>query len=353
MTVHINGRAIGDGEPVYVTFEAGPTHAGVESALRLADAAARAGANALKFQIIDADRLCADRAQTISYGVLTDRATGASATRSESLYEILKRRELSKDDWRRVKRHCDGIGLAFFATVGFDDEVDFMAELGCHSIKIASADVDHHPLIEYAAKSGLALQLDTGHATLGEIEAAVDLIRRQGNENIIIHHCPTGYPARLPGINLNVITTLKRMFVYPVAFSDHTPGWEMDIAAVCLGANLIEKTITEDRATPSIEHIMSIEPAEAAAFVQAIRAMETALGNRRRLVSAEESSARMANRRSAHAVRDLKAGEPLAEKDVLYRRPGYGLRPNELRHYVGRPLRQAVRAGQRLSKDHF
>jgi sialic acid synthase SpsE len=353
MPVEINGRAVGDGHPVYITFEAGPTHEGAESAMRLADAAAQAGANAIKFQIIDPDRLCADRAQTISYGVLADRASGKSEPRTESLYEVLRRRALPAQAWRDIKRHCDRLGLAFFATVGYDDEVDFVLELGCQSIKIASSDVDHHPLIEYVAKTGVCIQLDTGHATLGEIEAAVDLIRRHGNENIIIHHVPAGYPARATGINLNVIPTLKRMFAYPIAFSDHTPGWEMDIAAVCLGANLVEKTITEDRTTPSIEHIMSIEPADAAAFVQAIRAMESALGSRRRLVSPEEASARMANRRSAHAARDLKAGEALTEKDVLYRRPGFGLRPNELRHYLGRPLRQAVPAGQRLSKDHF
>jgi sialic acid synthase SpsE len=353
MPVEIRNRVIGDGQPVYVTFEAGPTHSGVESAKRLADAAAAAGADAIKFQIIDPERLCSDKAQRISYGVLADRKSGATATKEESLYEVLKRRALPNDSWRDIKRHCDAIGLAFFATVGFEDEVDFMVELGCHSIKIASADVDHHPLIEYAGKTGLPLQLDTGHASIGEIEAAVDLIRRQGNENIIIHHCPTGYPARLQGINLNVIPTLKRMFVYPIAFSDHTPGWEMDIAAVCLGANLVEKTITEDRATPSVEHIMSIEPAEAGAFVRAIRSIEVALGNRRRLVSEDEQRARLANRRSAHAVRDMRVGDVLTEKDVLYRRPGFGLRPNELRHYVGRSLRRAVAAGQALSKEHF
>jgi N,N'-diacetyllegionaminate synthase len=175
--VKIGSREVGDGAPVCVVYEAGPTHDGIESAKALASHAARAGAHAVKFQVVDPNRLVADRKQLFSYQVLTDRATGAMETIEESLYDILMRRVLTKPQWRELKSHCDREGLAFFATVTFEDEIDLLAELGCHSIKIASGDVNHLPLIRRAARTGMCLQLDTGNSDLGEIAVAVDVIR--------------------------------------------------------------------------------------------------------------------------------------------------------------------------------
>jgi sialic acid synthase SpsE len=242
--VVFGNRRVGDGEPCFITFEAGPTHNGVESAKHLVSLAAKAGADAIKFQIIDPDRLVADKKQLFSYEILTDRGTGETLTISEPLYDILCRRTLDPEEWKDLKAHSDSMGLAFFATVGFEDEIELLEELECDSIKIASADVNHWPLIQRAARTGMCIQLDTGNATMGEIEEAVGIIVSEGNKNIIIHNCPSGYPARLESINLNLILTLKQIFPYPVGFSDHTPGWEMDVAAVAVGANLLEKTIT-------------------------------------------------------------------------------------------------------------
>ncbi len=341
-------RRVGDGNPCFITFEAGPTHNGLESAMELATLAAQAKADAIKFQMVDPDRLVFDRKQTISFQILVDKKTNKTETVEDSLYEILCRRALTKDQWRQLKKHCDRLGLAFFATVGFEDEIELLEELGCDSIKIASADVNHIPLIRRAARSGMCLQLDTGNATIGEIEATVDVIRAEGNENIIIHHCPSGYPAHLDGINLRCISTLKQMFPYPVAYSDHTPGWEMDLAAVALGANLVEKTITKDRATPAIEHMMSIEPDDMTAFIKVIRDLETALGRTRRVMSAVEKERRTANRRSVHLVRDVKAGAKLSLDDFEYRRPGYGIPPSEADFIAGQTLCRPKRRGERL-----
>ncbi len=351
--VKFGDRQIGDGHPCFITFEAGPTHDGLDSAKRLVDHAADAGADAVKFQILDPDRLVADRTVPFSYEVLVDRETGATEPVTEPLYDLLKRRALSDDEWRAVKAHSDARGLAFFATVGFDDEVDFLTELGCDSIKIASADVNHTPLIRRAAESGMCLQLDTGNSTIGEIEAAVDIIRETGNDNVIIHHCPSGYPARLESINLNVIPTLKRMFPYPIAYSDHTPGWEMDVAALAMGVNLIEKSITEDRTTRSIEHIFSLEPADMAAFMTVVREVETAMGTTRRIMHAAEREKRMAVRRSISAARDLQAGQTLAADDLDYRRPGFGIPPNEVDRVIGQRLRAAKPAGEAFAWTDF
>jgi N,N'-diacetyllegionaminate synthase len=327
--VKFGAREVGDGAPVFITYEAGPTHNGLDSAKKLVTEAARAGAHAIKFQICDPDRLVADRKQLFSYQILKNRETGEMETVEEPLYDILQRRTLTVDEWKQVKAHSDKEKLAFFATVTFEDEIDLVASLDCHSVKIASADVNHFPLIRQAARTGMCLQIDTGNSNLGEIEAAIDVIRSEGNENIIIHQCPSGYPAHLDSINLRIIQTLKHMFPYPVAFSDHSPGATMDIAAVAVGANLVEKTITLDRTTRSIEHIMSLEPVEMAQFVKTIADVETALGTPRRILHDAERKRRMAIRRSTFLLAPVKAGETLKNAKVQFRRPGYGLGPDE------------------------
>ena len=346
--VKIGHREVGDGAPVFITYEAGPTHDGVESAKALITHAAEAGADAVKFQIVDPDRLVADRKQQISYEVLVDRETGKMETVSESLYEVLTRRALTHEQWRDVKAHSDKLKLAFFATVAFDDEIDLLASIGCHSIKIASGDVNHHPLIRRAAKTGMCLQLDTGNSNLGEIEAAVDVIRGEGNESIVIHQCPSGYPAHLDSINLRIIDTLRQMFPYPVAFSDHSPGATMDIAAVAMGANLVEKTITIDRTTRSIEHVMSLEPADMKGFVQTIRDLERALGTPRRILHDAERKRRMGIRRSIFLDGPVKSGEALGKAKVVFRRPGFGVQPENYVDLAEARFRRDLPAGHML-----
>lgn len=347
--VTIGSHEIGDGYPVCVVFEAGPTHDGLEGAKALIDHAAKARADAIKFQIVDPDRLIADRKQMFRYEVLVDRESGRTETVEEPLYDILRRRVLTKDQWREVKAHSDRLGLAFFATASFDDEIELLEELGCHSIKVASADVNHVPLIRRAARTGMCVQLDTGNSTLGEIEAAVDVIRGEGNENIIIHQCPSGYPAHLDSINLRIIPTLRQMFPYPIAFSDHTPGAMMDIAAVALGANLVEKTITLNRATRSVEHIMSLEPADMAEFVQAIANLERALGLPRRIVHGAERARQVAVRRSAFLSAPVKAGQRLHDADILFRRPGFGLGPDQYAASPEARFRRDLPAGHMIT----
>ena len=351
MTRHvtIGSREIGDGYPVCVVFEAGPTHEGLEGAKALVGHAAKAGAHAIKFQIVDPDRLIADRKQMFRYDVLIDRESGRTEAVEEPLYDILRRRVLTKDQWREVKASSDRLGLAFFATVSFDDEIELLEELGCHSIKVASGDVNHFPLIRRAAKTGMCVQLDTGNSSLGEIEAAVDVIRSEGNENIIIHQCPSGYPAHLDSINLRIITTLRQMFPYPIAFSDHTPGATMDIAAVALGANLVEKTITLKRATRSVEHIMSLEPADMAEFVRTIADLERALGTPRRIVHGAERARQVAVRRSAFLNSPAKAGQRLHDADILFRRPGFGFGPDQYAAAPDARFRRDLPAGHMIT----
>lgn len=346
MRFTIGKREIGDGTPCFVVYEAGPTHDGLDRAVDLARLAAEAGADAVKYQILDPDRLVADRKQLFSYDILVDRVSGRTETVSEPLYDILARRSMPQSDWRKLKQHCDKLELAFFATVGFPDEVEFLEEIGCHSVKIASADINHYPLIRYAAQRLPSIQIDTGNATIGEVEAAVDVIRRAGRDEIVIHHCPSGYPARLESINLRIIPTLKTMFDLPIAYSDHTPGWDMDIAAIALGANMVEKTITHDRTTKSVEHMFSLEPADMAAFVRAVRELEIALGATRKCLSETELANRTAIRRSAHARRAIRAGETFDMDTIEFRRPGRGIAPDAVEQYLGMRYARDMKAGQ-------
>jgi len=327
--IKINKKYIGDGYPSYITFEIGPTHEGLDSAKRLIKHASDSGADAVKFQIFDPDRLVSDKKQMFSYGILKNRETSEIEIIEEPLYDILVRRSLSEKSWLEIKSYCDELDIAFFSTVAFDEDINLLQKLDCHSIKIASADVNHFPLLRRAAKTGMCVQLDTGMASLGEIEKAVDVINSEGNHNIIIHHCPSGYPARLNSINLRIIKTLKKMFPHPIAFSDHTPGNEMDIAAVVLGANMIEKTITEDRMIKSPEHVMSIEPKEMKNFVKTIRDVEIGLGSGRRDMLEVELKKLKEIRRSLFLCESAKKGTRLVDCKTEFRRPGFGIRPDQ------------------------
>ncbi|MFZ5806829.1 MAG: N-acetylneuraminate synthase family protein [Verrucomicrobiota bacterium] len=346
MAIELGHRKVGDGYPCFITFEAGATHDGVGVAKKLVEVAARAKADAVKFQILEPERMMADKNQQFSYTILINKKTGETKEVSESLYQILKRRTLTLDEWREVKKVADKAGLLFFATVSTTRDVDFVKEIGAHSIKICSGDVDHHPLIRYAAKTGLCLQLDTGNSTIGEVEAAVDVARSVGNDRIIIHQCPSGYPARLESINLRIIPTLKQMFQVPIAYSDHTPGHDMDVAAVAMGANLVEKTITLDSETPSVEHIFSLEPDEAVAFVKTIREIEIAMGATRRMMSPEERKKRNMTRRSCYYKSDMKKGDALDESSLEFSRPGIGISPTQIDNLIGKKLVANKKSGE-------
>jgi sialic acid synthase SpsE len=351
MSLQIKGRPIGDGFPCYVTFEAGPTHSGLDSAVELVEIAALAGGDAIKFQIIDSARLVSNQEQLFSYLVLEDRKTGHTKQITESLYQILKRRELSENQWKKVKQHADDRGLAFFVTIAFEDQLEFAQQLGVDSIKIASSDINYFPLIRAAARTGLCVQLDTGNASLGEVEQAVNALVAEGNSKIVIHHCPSGYPAQLDGINLRILKTLKAMFECPVAYSDHSPGWEMDIAAVALGANMVEKTITLDRTTPSVEHMFSLEGNEPAEFVFAMQNLDLAMGKARKILSDEEIQKRDSTRRSAFVRKTIEEGTPIDIEHIEFRRPGYGFTPQDLPNLIDRVAKKRIEVGNMLKPE--
>lgn len=336
-----------------IVFEAGPTHTGLESAKKLVKVAKDAGADAVKFQLLYADRLMADKSIMFNYSYLEKDKDGKErfVETEEPLYDILKRRELIQEEWLDLKRYCDELGITMFSTATYRDEVDFIVDKLCvDSIKINSSDVNELEFIKYCASKGVNIQLDTGNADIWEIERAVIAAEEEGCSNIIIHHCPSGYPARLESINLNMIKTLKRMFPdYAIAFSDHSPGWTIDIAAVALGADMVEKTITLDRTAKSCEHSFSLEPEDAKEFVSIIREVEVALGSTRRIIPSDIKESRKKARRSPYALKDLKKGETVKVEGFEFKRPGFGITSEEFDFFKGKKLIKDMKKGSSLT----
>jgi len=347
-TIRIGDVEVGDHLPVHIVFEAGQTHTGFENARELIQAAGDAGGNAIKFQIYDTDRLISSRDLPDEYEILVNRETGEREKRVEPIYDTLKRHELSFEQWKQLKEYADTVGITFFTTICFPEEVDYLDDLGVHAFKICSGDVNHYPFLRYVARKGKPVIIDTGSSTIGEVERAVAIIRGEANDQIIINHCPSGYPAHLDSINLKAITTLRQMFPYPIAFSDHTPGWDMDIAAVALGVNMIEKTITSDRLHPDPEHIMSVEVNDAARMTGAIRDLEVALGHTRPIWTESQKEDTLLKRRSIFINKDLPSGGTIAESDIDYRRPGTGILAELANMVLGRRLKQNIPSGAML-----
>jgi sialic acid synthase SpsE len=283
------------------------------------------------------------------FEILIDKETNTTKKISENLYDILVRRSLSFEEWSELKSYSDSLGLTFFATIGDELGLDFVKKVGCHSIKIASADVNYFPFLKEVAKSGISIQLDTGNSTIGEIADAIDIIKSEGNNDIIIHNCPSGYPAIPASINLNMIKSLKSMFNCPVAYSDHSVGFDMDIAAVAIGANLLEKTITLDKTTPRVEHIMSLEPYEMKSFVDKIREIEIAMGSSRRVFTDIEKEKRLKVRRSICVGSNYKKNTQVKDMILKYKRPGYGIAPNRLEEILDKKLNKDITDGSQLS----
>lgn len=356
MKGHLNKTEINQEKSgTYIVLEAGPTHFGIESAKELATIAKKAGANSIKFQTLYADRLMADKSIKFGYTYLEIDTNGNEkfVPTEELLYDILKRRELTRNEWIELKNHCDSIGIHMFTTATYRDEVDFIVdELKIDSIKINSSDVNDLEFIEYCAKKGVNIQLDTGNADIWEIEKAVITAEEAGCENIIIHHCPSGYPARLDSIHLKQIPTLKAMFSnHSIAFSDHSPGWDMDIAAVALGADMIEKTITLDRTIKSCEHSFSLEKNDAMKFIKSIRDLELALGSARRRIPSYVKQKRKTTRRSPYAMKDMKAGTSIEFKDFEFKRPGFGVTSEEFNFFIEKKLTHDIKEGEPLTYD--
>lgn len=343
--VDIGGRLVGPGEPLYFVAEAGVNHDGrLEQALQLVDAAADAGADAVKFQIFDADRLVARGTPKAAY----QETVSAPA---ETQDEMLRRLQLDRAAFEEIVKHARSRGIAFIASPFDEASVDLLVELGAPAIKIASPDLVNLPLVAYAARAGLPLVLSTGMADLEETRSAVDTARSAGATELVVLHCVSAYPARPEDANLAAMSTLADELSVPVGFSDHSLGIAVAIAAAALGACLIEKHLTLDRSSLGPDHAASLEPRELAELVEACRTAAAAIGDGlKRPVDAELENLPVVRRSVAAAV-DLPAGAVLTRSALVALRPGTGIPAARLDDLVGRELARDVEHLQLLAPE--
>jgi N-acetylneuraminate synthase/N,N'-diacetyllegionaminate synthase len=333
--VIVSGREIGDGAPCFVIAEAGVNHNGdVELAHRLVDAAAAAGADAVKFQAFRADGVAAETAPTADY---QRRAAGAV-----SQLELLRGLELDATAFAALKLHAEERALVFIATPFDDASVELLDRLDVAAYKVASPDVANPLLLREIGRRRRPVILSTGTADLGEVESAVATLRGAGAQDIVVLHCTSAYPAPAAEANLRAMATMRDALDVPVGFSDHTEGDEVALAAVALGASVVEKHFTLDRSLAGPDHASSLEPAELTAFVARVRRVESALGDGIKTPTAAERVNTDAVRRSLAAVDDLPGGTILTVEMLIALRPGTGIPVARMADVLGRRLRRPL-----------
>jgi len=344
-SLEIAGRRIGPGYPCFIIAEAGVNHNGrLDLARRLVKKAKQAGADAVKFQTFKAEQLVTLSAPKAEY-------QQHNAGSVESQFEMLRRLELSPKAHRAVLALCGSSGILFLSSPFDEQSADFLDSLGVAAFKIPSGEITNLPFLVHVACMGKPMIISTGMATLGEVETAVNAVWKAGNHDVILLHCVSNYPADPADINLRAMQTLETAFGIPVGFSDHTPGVEVSLAAVALGACVVEKHFTLDRALPGPDHQSSLEPGELASLVHGIRLVEAALGHGRKEPAASEANTASVARKSLVAACDIPAGATLTETMIAIKRPGTGLPPAMRQYLIGRVARTMISAGTLLTLD--
>lgn len=315
-----------------IIAEAGVNHNGdIDLAKRLVDAAADSGADLVKFQTFSAERIVTQSAPKADYQIhATDQA--------QSQFAMLRQLELTAEMHDTLIAYCQSRNIGFFST-GFDiQSLDHLAVLGAERFKIPSGEITNLPYLRHVGSFGKPVILSTGMATLGEIEAAIDALEAAGTPRtrITVLHCNTEYPTPMHDVNLRAMCNIRGAFGVAVGYSDHTPGIEVPIAAVALGATVIEKHLTLDRNLPGPDHKASLEPGEFAAMVRAIRNIEQAMGDGIKRPSPSEAKNKPIARKSLVACRPIKAGEIFTTENVTAKRPGTGISPMRWDEMMGR-----------------
>lgn len=345
-TMRLGEIEVGEGTPPYIIAEVGSNHNGdMELCRQLIDAAALAGAHAVKFQSWSDTSLVSEEEYA--------RNTEYSDKKKHfgTLREMVTAYQLTVEQHRIAAAHCHDRGIAFCSTPFSVEEVDLLDSLDVPFFKIASMDVVHLPLLRYAARKGKPLVISTGMATLSEVEQAVEAVRAEDNEQIILLHCVSIYPPEMDTIHLRNMAMLQQALDVPVGFSDHTLGTTIPLAAIALGACIIEKHFTLDQEMAGWDHAISANPEQLQTIVDGGKNIFAALGSSMRTVSEAELQKRNKFRRSLIANHKLQRGHVLTEADFDAKRPGTGIAPNEISYALGRRLAADVDAGHVIHWD--
>lgn len=345
--VPIHGRLVGPGHPCFVIAEAGVNHNGtIDTARKLIEVAAASGADAVKFQTFVADRLVTPAAPKAPYQ--KDRTDG-----SESQLDMLRRLELSEAAHLELFAKCAELGILFLSTPFDEDSADFLESLGVAAFKVPSGELTNLPFLDHIGRKRKPIILSTGMATLEEVQSAVETVLQAGCTEVVLLHCVSCYPAAPADVNLRAMETMAQASDRPIGYSDHTLGIEVSLAAVAMGACVIEKHFTLDRTLPGPDHRASLEPAELKALVKGIRTIEQAFGDGVKVPAGAEREIADIARKSVVAATHIPAGTILTRELLAIRRPGTGIRPALRDSLIGRRTAQEIHAGSLVTMDQI
>ena len=324
----IRNREIGTGYPAYIIAEMSANHAGdIRRAKEIIHAAKKAGADCIKIQTYTPDTITIDC--DLPYFHISD-----GTWNGENLYQLYQKACTPWEWQKELKEEADKVGIDFFSSPFDNTAVDFLEEIGVEFYKIASFELVDIPLIEYVASKGKPVIMSTGMATLAEIDEAVSVVRRQGNENFALLRCASAYPAITDEMNLRTMQNMQETFGVPVGLSDHSMGSVGAVTAVAMGASIIEKHFCMDRSIENPDSTFSMNPEEFGQMVHDIRQAETAIGCVKYGPTEQEKSSEVF-RRSIFCVKDIKKGELITEENIRIIRPGYGLKPKFYSQIIG------------------
>ena len=316
---------------VFIIAEAGVNHNGnIDIAKKLIDVAVSAGADAVKFQTFKAENVISTYAKKAEY-------QKKQTDQNESQLEMARKLELSFDEFSTLFKICNDKNVKFLSTPFDFQSIDFLYQLGIEIFKIPSGEITNFPYLKKIANLGKKIIMSTGMSTLKEVEVALDILVEHGTQkkNIILLHCNTEYPTPIYDVNLNAMLTIQKELNVSVGYSDHTLGNEVALAAVAMGASVIEKHFTLDKSLPGPDHSMSLEPSELSLFIKSLRDLEIALGSTKKAPSPSERKNIPIVRKSIVAKRNIKKGEKFSEENLTTKRPGTGISPMEWENIIG------------------
>jgi len=338
--IKIGKKTISDHGSVFIIAEAGVNHNGdLKLAKKLIDMAKEAGADAVKFQTFLPEELVTKHAAKAKYQ--------RKASDDGSQYEMLKKLQLSSSDFKMLFQYCQKRKIIFLSTPFDFQSARFLNQLNVPAFKIGSGDMNNLPLLSQIAGYKKPIILSTGMSTLTEVKEAYRTIQARGNRKIILLHCTSNYPTKFEDVNLNAMLTLKNTFPSIIGCSDHTLGIEVPIAAVALGARIIEKHLTLDRKLPGPDHKTSLNPEEFQMMVESIRNIEKAKGNIKKEPNKSEIEISKVIRKSIIAARSISRDSLLTTKMLTIKRPGTGIKPKYFNRLIGRKVKKNI------SKDHI
>ena len=346
MVINLAGRLVGEGQLPYIIAEIGSNYNGdITLCKEMIDAAKTCGADAVKFQSWSSSSLIS-RAEYERNTVYDDKKRHFG-----TLYEMVEAYQFTPEQHYEIASYCHQQGIHFLSSAFAPEEVDLLVAVDAPAIKIASMDVTHLRLLEYAAQSGRPIILSTGMASLAEVSEAVDVLEANGCTELALLHCISIYPPNYEDIHLNTMRTLRQAFAVPVGFSDHSLGTSIPLAAVALGACIIEKHFTLDKDMEGWDHWISADPAELEMICREAKNVFLSLGSQRKVVTEAELEKRKKFRRCAVLKTALPAGHRLTLSDLDFKRPGKGIHPNEYPYLIGRRLKQDLGADHELGWD--